>query len=236
MYINGVRAGSSPNMVGVTSPTPTSFSGDAGDEGLPHAEFSFSFGGPGNPVLVAGTNVIAVEVHNDNLTSSDIGFDLSLETLPARRTGLLFNDSDPEGDPLTAVKATDPTHGQITQFNGNGTFTYVPDLGYVGADSFTYYVRDPASNQSLPATVTITMTAATGGSPSAAPSAVFAGTARNRAIDAVMADDDADSTMLQARRRTTLSSAVRPQSADLADLSATLSASRESVRVQRARG
>ncbi|MEL6485120.1 MAG: Ig-like domain-containing protein, partial [Bacteroidota bacterium] len=58
--------------------------------------------------------------------------------------GLLANDSDANGNNTmsgrtTAVTA--PTSGAVT-LNADGSFTYVPNTGYVGPDSFTYQVCD----------------------------------------------------------------------------------------------
>ena len=70
--------------------------------------------------------------------------------------GVLGNDSDPDGDPLTAVKDTDPSHGSLV-LNSDGSFTYTPNPGYTGLDSFTYRAYD-GRNYSLPATVEIDVT------------------------------------------------------------------------------
>jgi hypothetical protein len=51
--------------------------------------------------------------------------------------GVLSNDTDADGDTLTAVKVTDPSHGSVT-LNSNGSFTYTPTASYTGSDSFTY--------------------------------------------------------------------------------------------------
>jgi VCBS repeat-containing protein len=69
--------------------------------------------------------------------------------------GVLANDTDLEGDPLAAVLATGPGHGTVT-LNANGSFTYRPEQGFSGTDSFTYTARDGrgVSNQ---ATVRITV-------------------------------------------------------------------------------
>lgn len=53
--------------------------------------------------------------------------------------GVLENDRDLDGDPLTAVWVSGPAHGNLA-LNANGSFTYLPDSGYVGSDSFTYQV------------------------------------------------------------------------------------------------
>ncbi|MEM9136170.1 MAG: DUF4347 domain-containing protein, partial [Cyanobacteria bacterium P01_F01_bin.42] len=56
--------------------------------------------------------------------------------------GVLANDSDSDGgDTLTAAIATEPSNGTVT-LNDNGSFTYTPDAGFSGSDSFTYTVSD----------------------------------------------------------------------------------------------
>ena len=69
--------------------------------------------------------------------------------------GLLTNDTDIEGSTLTAVKVTDPEHGTVT-VNTNGSFSYTPELGFTGADTFTYKANDGAAESNV-ATVTITV-------------------------------------------------------------------------------
>jgi len=71
--------------------------------------------------------------------------------------GVLANDTDPDGDPLVAELAADPAHGAIT-LNANGSFSYVPDPGFVGVDSFIY-LADDGTEFSAAATVTITVSA-----------------------------------------------------------------------------
>lgn len=56
-------------------------------------------------------------------------------------TNVLANDIDPDGDTLTIVGWTDATFGTVTC--GATDCTYTPtDLGYSGADSFTYTISD----------------------------------------------------------------------------------------------
>lgn len=57
----------------------------------------------------------------------------------ADNNGLLSNASDPDGDPLSYRIVAPPSHGTLTAYLG-GAFTYVPNPGYIGADSFTYQV------------------------------------------------------------------------------------------------
>ncbi|MCU1358387.1 MAG: hypothetical protein JWM89_3805, partial [Acidimicrobiales bacterium] len=61
--------------------------------------------------------------------------------------GVLANDTDSDGDTLTAVKVTNPSHGTVT-LNANGGFTYTPTTDYLGADSFTYKPNDGTANGS----------------------------------------------------------------------------------------
>ena len=69
--------------------------------------------------------------------------------------GVLSNDTDVEGDALTAEVVSNPSHGTLA-LNANGSFTYTPTANYFGSDSFTYRAKD-ANGQSQPITVTITV-------------------------------------------------------------------------------
>ncbi|MDB5936131.1 MAG: hypothetical protein JWQ01_3475 [Massilia sp.] len=55
--------------------------------------------------------------------------------------GVLANDSDAEGDALTAQLASAPAHGALT-LAADGSFKFVPAAGYAGADSFSYRAFD----------------------------------------------------------------------------------------------
>jgi hypothetical protein len=57
--------------------------------------------------------------------------------------GVLANDSDPDGDPLSAVLQTQPSHGTIL-FGSDGSFVYTPSAGFTGADQWTYKASDGA--------------------------------------------------------------------------------------------
>lgn len=70
--------------------------------------------------------------------------------------GVLANDFDAEEDPLTASIVDDPEHGTLLSFNSDGTFTYRPDTGFAGTDTFTYVANDGTEDGEL-ALVTITI-------------------------------------------------------------------------------
>jgi VCBS repeat-containing protein len=70
--------------------------------------------------------------------------------------GVLGNDTDVNGDELTAVVETSTPNGTLV-LNPNGSFTYTPDSNFFGTDMFTYHASD-GTLPSNAATVTITVT------------------------------------------------------------------------------
>jgi VCBS repeat-containing protein len=67
---------------------------------------------------------------------------------------VLTNDTDADGNSLTATKLTDPAHGTVT-LQSSGAFTYTPSTNYTGSDSFTYAASDGTDSSN--ATVNITV-------------------------------------------------------------------------------
>ena len=59
----------------------------------------------------------------------------------AAGTGVLANDSDVDGDVLTATVVTQPTNGTVS-INPDGSFVYTPNAGFTGPDTFTYVAND----------------------------------------------------------------------------------------------
>ena len=74
-------------------------------------------------------------------------------------TGVLRNDTDADGDDLTAVLTSDPSSGTL-KFNSDGSFTYVPNSSFTGTDSFTYAAND-GIDDSTEVTVTLSVAAET---------------------------------------------------------------------------
>ncbi|MFO1000733.1 MAG: cadherin-like domain-containing protein [Planctomycetaceae bacterium] len=66
-----------------------------------------------------------------------------------------WNDSDPDGNVLSAIRVTGPAHGTLT-LNANGSFVYTPVANYFGTDTFTYRASDGLLQSGI-ATVTITI-------------------------------------------------------------------------------
>ena len=107
-----------------------------------------------------GTDTAAVNVTvnpvNDPPTAVNDTYNTPEDTsLVVPVPGVLSNDTDPDTDPLTAIKVTDPAHGSLT-FNSNGSFTYTPNLNYAGPDSFTYKANDGNLDSSI-STVNLTV-------------------------------------------------------------------------------
>jgi VCBS repeat-containing protein len=68
--------------------------------------------------------------------------------------GLLGNDTDVEGDNLTAILVSTPEFGDLV-LNVDGSFSYSPDVNFFGEDSFTYQASDGSLGSN---TVTVTIT------------------------------------------------------------------------------
>jgi VCBS repeat-containing protein len=102
----------------------------------------------------AATVTITV-VDNSTVTAVNDTYHINASTGVAvsAASGLLANDSDADGDPLTASLVTGPAHGTLT-LNADGSFTYTPDGTFQGSDSFTYLASDAAGNHAS-ATVTL---------------------------------------------------------------------------------
>jgi len=62
-------------------------------------------------------------------------------TLTVNAPGVLGNDSDVDGNSLSAVPVSGPSHGTLT-LNGDGSFSYSPAANFNGTDSFTYKAND----------------------------------------------------------------------------------------------
>ncbi|WP_226338268.1 Ig-like domain-containing protein [Arthrobacter sp. UM1] len=64
---------------------------------------------------------------------------------------------------------TAPSHGTVV-YNNDGTYTYTPNTGFSGTDTFTYTITDKRDGHTTTATVTITVPAGPTTAPTPAPS------------------------------------------------------------------
>ncbi|WP_188375416.1 Ig-like domain-containing protein, partial [Winogradskyella haliclonae] len=89
-----------------------------------------------------------ITVANDDAYNGEVDNDIT--------GNVTDNDNDPEGDNFTVTANTDPANGTLV-INPDGTFTYTPNPGFTGTDSFTYTITDDNGNPaSDTATVYIT--------------------------------------------------------------------------------
>ena len=106
-----------------------------------------------------------------NLTSNTATVTITVNAPPAAQNdaastnqntpvtvNLTANDSDSDGslNPGSVAITSAPTRGTVVN-NGNGTVTYTPTTNLVGADSFSYTVRDNLNAISNTATVSISV-------------------------------------------------------------------------------
>ena len=138
--------------------------------------------------VAANTAPIAV---NDNNYSTSRNRPLS----PTNLEGVLRNDTDAEGDPLTATVVSTAQNGSLT-LSTNGSFVYTPTTGFAGTDSFTYRVSDGALNSG---TATAFITVAANSAPVANSETYFFNTGQARTIPArgvLTNDTDAEGSSL----------------------------------------
>jgi VCBS repeat-containing protein len=101
---------------------------------------------------------ISVSAGNDAPTAAADAYTTNEDTpLTVPAAGVLANDTDPDGDALTAALVGNATSGTVA-LNGNGGFTYTPAANFNGTATFTYQARD-GNASSATTTVTITVAA-----------------------------------------------------------------------------
>jgi hypothetical protein len=110
----------------------------------------------GNGGTASATVHVTVTNVNDPPVANADAYTMDQDTtLTVAAPGVLANDSDVDGDALTAVHYTAPSHGTLSG-SANGGFTYTPNLHFTGTDTFTYQAND-GTVDSPAATVTITV-------------------------------------------------------------------------------
>jgi VCBS repeat-containing protein len=169
--------------------------------------------GTANSVNYGIVSITVGAVNDAPITANDTYSTDTDTAIAVEVPGVLSNDTDADkgcdgeypGDPddanfVSAEKVTDPAHGTLT-FNANGSFTYTPELGYHGVDSFTYKAKDAVANSNL-ATVRITV-----GTPNTEPVAAIDSYSTNKNTAFVIAapgilsnDSDVDGNTLTAMK------------------------------------
>ena len=80
----------------------------------------------------------AVVANNDSAVTAEDS------PLTVAAPGVLANDFDADGDPVTVLYYSSPANGAVT-VNPDGSFTYTPASNYSGSDSFDYAITDGPS-------------------------------------------------------------------------------------------
>jgi VCBS repeat-containing protein len=112
----------------------------------------------GSADSASATVTLNVNAVNDAPTARADSYSTDEDTaLTVGAPGVLGNDTDVDGDALSARLVSGPAHGTLT-LNADGSFTYTPASNYNGSDAFTYRANDGAAD-SVVATVTLTVTA-----------------------------------------------------------------------------
>ena len=138
------------------------------DNGVGNGPFAVAVGdvnADGRPDIAvanqsAGT--VSVLVNTTGVNDAPVAVDDAYSTgedtvLVVPAPGVLGNDGDADGDPLSAALVGGPANGTLV-LNADGSFTYAPNANFVGTDSFTYTASDGTATSNT-ATVTITVTA-----------------------------------------------------------------------------
>jgi hypothetical protein len=130
------------NITGVGTLSVSVQAGTASDSAGNTAEAA----GPSSTVTVLNVSPVATD---ENYSTPE---DTPLEVAAP---GFLKNDTDPNGDSLTALLDSTTKNGKLT-FHADGSFTYLPNHLFNGTDAFTYRASDGTNNSNV-ATVTITV-------------------------------------------------------------------------------
>jgi VCBS repeat-containing protein/predicted outer membrane repeat protein len=132
-----------------------SYTPDPGFSGVDHfTYFAADDESPSNEATVT----ITVNAVNEAPEAGDDAYEVDQDAaLTIAAPGVLSNDTDADGDPLSAVLINGPTNGTLS-LDADGAFVYTPDAGFTGNDSFTYVANDGVAS-SAEATVSITVNA-----------------------------------------------------------------------------
>jgi FtsP/CotA-like multicopper oxidase with cupredoxin domain len=149
-------------------------------------------GGVDSPNSNVATVSISVGPQNDPPSAVNDSYDVAENTtLDVTAPGVLGNDSDIDGDPLTAV-ISGASPGGLTAFNPDGSFSFDATSMVAGSSVTFDYVANDGTADSTPATVTINVvTAAANVAPVAVDDTVS--TPRNTATPINVISNDYDS-------------------------------------------
>jgi VCBS repeat-containing protein len=156
---------------------------------------SFTYTIKDNNGLVSGAATVAVTVTPVNDAPVAVNNEFTIdedESLNLAAPGVLGNDTDAEGNSLTASLVSGPLHGSLS-LGANGSVMYTPDLNFHGTDGFSYLVNDGLADSAV-AAVTITVVSVND-APVATNDATTVSEAGPTSIDLAANDTDVDGTI-----------------------------------------
>ncbi|KMK66561.1 Ig-like domain-containing protein [Puniceibacterium sp. IMCC21224] len=107
-------------------------------------EFTYDNGGnAAQGLLISDVQFSTVDVEDENDAPVAVDDDVTTDADMDVTIEALANDSDPDGDEISIVDNTAPANGTVTD-NGDGTFGYTPNAGFIGTDTFDYTISDPS--------------------------------------------------------------------------------------------
>lgn len=141
------------------------------------ARLDLAFGGMLNRVNYFTGDIAEVRMYNGALTAEEVStvysevfsfYNNSLPTAVADQyqatedvvlnidvaNGVLANDSDVEGDELTAILDTEPANGTVT-LSPDGSFQYIPNPDFSGFDLFSYRAADFRESRATAVSITV---------------------------------------------------------------------------------
>jgi regulator of replication initiation timing len=104
---------------------------------------------------IANVTITVKQINHAPVATNDAYSVNENSTLVISGHGVLANDTDIDGNTLSAILVSSVSNGSLG-LNSNGTFTYVPNTNFYGTDTFTYKANDGVSDSNI-ATVVITV-------------------------------------------------------------------------------
>jgi hypothetical protein len=131
--------------------------------------------------LTLDVNALPVAADDQYVVNQD-------DVLDEPAPGVLANDTDADvGDELTAVLVQTPANGALV-LNADGSFTYTPNAGFFGQDTFTYRATDGALSNVATVSITV-LEAIVPGAPSFTSTPVLAVTAAQEYLYQITTED-----------------------------------------------
>jgi hypothetical protein len=112
--------------------------------------FSFTYAASDGELTsaVATATITVLPINDAPVANDDDYVRTDGASLVVAGPGVLENDTDVDGDSLSATLVAGPTNGVIA-LAGNGGFTYTPNVGFFGSDGFTYVANDGSADSNI---------------------------------------------------------------------------------------